>query len=230
MIICSYAINNILKDKTHRRDYMSNTSQDYHQNNESANDSTHGHNHVKLPFFLYFVGLILAIVAFFMSDSSILQNILFTSATLTAGYHVIIEGVIDTYNQSKASGKFLPNSHILMGLAAIAASLIGQFWEGTLLILIFADAYFFEDYAEGKSKREITKLLEMNPTQARRLTESGDVEIIDVSDLKIGDQVQVLNGDQVPIDGRVLSGQTTIDESSISGESMPVEKNIGDSV
>src|SRR5699024_1263247 len=54
--------------------------------------------------------------------------------------------------------------------------------------------------------------------------------IIDVSDLKIGDQVQVLNGDQVPIDGRVLSGQTTIDESSISGESMPVEKNIGDSV
>ncbi|HLQ75595.1 MAG TPA: heavy metal translocating P-type ATPase, partial [Alloiococcus sp.] len=103
-------------------------------------------------------------------------------------------------------------------------------WEGTLLILIFAGAHFLEDYAEGKSKREITKLLEMNPTQARRLTESGDVEIIDVSDLKIGDQVQVLNGDQVPIDGRVLSGQTTIDESSISGESMPVEKNIGDSV
>lgn len=209
---------------------MSNTSQDYHQNNQAVSESTHGHNHGKLPLVLYFVGLILAIVAFFMSDSSILQNILFTSATLTAGYHVIIEGVIDTYNQSKASGKFLPNSHILMGLAAIGASLIGQFWEGTLLILIFAGAHFLEDYAEGKSKREITKLLEMNPTQARRLTESGDVEIIDVSDLKIGDQVQVLNGDQVPIDGRVLSGQTTIDESSISGESMPVEKNIGDSV
>lgn len=62
------------------------------------------------------------------------------------------------------------------------------------------------------------------------MTESGDVEIVDVSDLKVGDQVQVLNGDQVPIDGQVLSGQTTIDESSISGESMPVEKNTGDSV
>lgn len=209
---------------------MSNTSQDYHQNNQAVSESTHGHNHGKLPLVLYFVGLILAIVAFFMGDSPILQNIFFTSATLTAGYHVIIEGVIDTYNQSKTAGKFLPNSHILMGLAAIGASLIGQFWEGTLLILIFAGAHFLEDYAEGKSKREITKLVEMNPTQARRLTESGDVEIIDVSDLKVGDQVQVLNGDQVPIDGRVLSGQTTIDESSISGESMPVEKNIGDSV
>lgn len=209
---------------------MSNTSQAHHQNNQSARKSVHSHNHGKLPLVLYFVGLILAIVAFFMGDSPILQNILFTSATLTAGYHVIIEGVIDTYNQSKTAGKFLPNSHILMGLAAIGASLIGQFWEGTLLILIFAGAHFLEDYAEGKSKREITKLVEMNPTQARRLTESGDVEIIDVSDLKIGDQVQVLNGDQVPIDGRVLSGQTTIDESSISGESMPVEKNIGDSV
>src|SRR5699024_2433848 len=209
---------------------MSNTSQAHHQKNQSANESAHSHNHGKLPLVLYFVGLTLAIVAFFMGDSPILQNILFTSATLTAGYHVIIEGVIDTYNQSKAAGKFLPNSHILMGLAAIGASLIGQFWEGTLLILIVAGAHFLEDYAEGKSKREITKLLEMNPTQARRLTEAGDVEIIDVSDLKIGDQVQVLNGDQVPIDGRVLSGQTTIDESSISGESMPVEKNIGDSV
>ncbi|BDZ72261.1 hypothetical protein GCM10025861_27780 (plasmid) [Methanobacterium petrolearium] len=67
-----------------------------------------------------------------------LQNILFSIATISAGYHVIIlEGLGETIENSKVQKKFTPNSHILMGLAAIGASLMGNFWEGTLLILIF---------------------------------------------------------------------------------------------
>ncbi|GMA66404.1 hypothetical protein GCM10025884_00310 [Leuconostoc gelidum subsp. gelidum] len=108
-----------------------------------------------------------------------------------------------------------------MGLAAIGASLMGNFWEGTLLILIFSGAHFLEDYAEGRSKREITKLLEMNPTTARLIQPDGSTKNVDVSELKVGDQLQVLNGDQVPIDGVILSGSTSIDESSINGESIP---------
>ena len=125
---------------------------------------------------------------------------------------------------------FIPNSHILMGLAAIGASLMGNFWEGTLLILIFSGAHFLEDYAEGRSKREITKLLEMNPTTARLILPDGSTKNVDVSELKVGDQLQVLNGDQVPIDGVILSGSTSIDESSINGESIPKEKSKGDGV
>lgn len=71
----------------------------------------------------------------------------------------------------------MPNSHILMGLAAIGASLMGNFWEGTLLILIFSGAHFLEDYAEGRSKREITKLLEMNPTTARLILPDGSTKM-----------------------------------------------------
>lgn len=70
----------------------------------------------------------------------------------------------------------------------------------------------------------------MNPTTARLITTDGNTEIVDVSELKIGDQLQVLNGDQVPIDGVILSGTTSIDESSINGESIPKEKSKGDAV
>jgi len=117
-----------------------------------------------------------------------------------------------------------------MGIAAIGASLIGSFWEGTLLVLIFSGAHFLEDYAEGRSKREITKLLEMNPTTARLIMLDGNTTIVDVKELKVGDQLQVLNGDQVPIDGVIVSGSTSIDESSINGESIPKEKTQGDGV
>ncbi|MCM3763091.1 cadmium-translocating P-type ATPase [Alkalihalobacillus oceani] len=204
-----------------------------HQSQEGhSHDHGHNHDHGKMPVILYFIGLVLAIIALFLDDESLLlKNILFSIATITAGYHVVIlEGIGETIENTKIKKRFTPNSHILMGLAAIGASLMGNFWEGTLLILIFSGAHFLEDYAEGRSKREITKLLEMSPTTARRIMPNGDTEIVDVNELKVGDQLQVLNGDQVPIDGVILSGTTSIDEASINGESIPREKTKGDGV
>ena len=199
---------------------------------KSNNNQNHDHEHGKMPIVMYFIGLALALVALVLSEEYVvLQNILFLIATISAGYHVIIlEGIGETVENTKIKKRFNPNSHILMGLAAIGASLMGNFWEGTLLILIFSGAHFLEEYAEGRSKREITKLLEMNPTTARLILPDGNTKIVDVAELKVGDQLQVLNGDQVPIDGVILSGATSIDESSINGESIPKEKAQGDIV
>ena len=192
----------------------------------------HNHNHGKMPIILYLVGFTLALIALLLNKNlMILKNSLFLIATLAAGYHVVVlEGLGETIENTKHNKKFTPNAHILMGLAAIGASLMGSFWEGTLLILIFSGAHFLEEYAEGRSKREITKLLEMNPTTARRFKKDGKTEIVEVSELRIGDRLQVLNGDQVPIDVTILSGVTAIDESAINGESIPKEKTIGDAV
>ena len=200
-----------------------------HDHNHNHN---HNHNHGKMPIILYLVGFTLALIALLLNKNlMILKNSLFLIATLAAGYHVVVlEGLGETIENTKHNKKFTPNAHILMGLAAIGASLMGSFWEGTLLILIFSGAHFLEEYAEGRSKREITKLLEMNPTTARRLKKDGKTEIVEVSELRIGDRLQVLNGDQVPIDGIILSGVTAIDESAINGESIPKEKTIGDAV
>ena len=199
---------------------------------KSNNNQNHDHEHGKMPIVMYFIGLALALVALVLSEEYVvLQNILFLIATISAGYHVIIlEGIGETVENTKIKKRFNPNSHILMGWAAIGASLMGNFWEGTLLILIFSGAHFLEEYAEGRSKREITKLLEMNPTTARLILPDGNTKIVDVAELKVGDQLQVLNGDQVPIDGVILSGATSIDESSINGESIPKEKAQGDIV
>ncbi|MGX7245460.1 heavy metal translocating P-type ATPase [Enterococcus quebecensis] len=197
---------------------------------EKGHNHDHEHDHGKSPVILFFVGLAIFLSAFFVNEGTLLQNILFVSAMLLSGYHIVLEGVVDTINDTKERGKFTPNVHILMTLAALGATIIGKYEEGALLIIIFAAAHFLEEYAEGRSKREITNLLKMNPTEARLIQSDGKVETVDVSDLKIGDKLQVLNGDQIATDGIIISGSTSIDESSINGESIPREKTVGDEV
>lgn len=187
------------------------------------------HNHGQLPVILFLVGLIIFVVAFFL-NAGFFRNSLLVISMLASGYHIIEEGIVDTIKMSKQKKRFMPNVHILMSLAAVGAMLIGDFQEGALLIVIFAGAHFLEEYAEGKSKREITNLLKMNPTEARLIAEDGTTSLVDVSILKVGDKLNVLNGDQIPTDGLVISGQSTVDESAINGESMPAEKQAGDSV
>ncbi|MGX7106471.1 heavy metal translocating P-type ATPase [Hutsoniella sourekii] len=210
---------------------MASKHQDHHDP-KSNQEHNHEHSHGKAPVVAYSIGLLLAIVGLILPvQFESFKPFLFVGAMILSGYHaVFIEGVSDTMKQSKQSGTFRPNSHLLMGLAAIGACLLGEYWEGALLILIFAGAHFLEDYAQGRSQREISKLIEMNPNQARLVKDDGSVEVVPVEDLQVGDQVQVLNGGQVPIDGKILSGNTSIDESSINGESIPKEKTVGDEV
>ena len=183
---------------------------------------------LKAPQTWYLVGLILFIVSFFLPSWP--QTIGFLAATVLAGYHIVAEGFTHTITESKIQHKFVPNVHLLMSLAAVGSIIIGSFEEAALLILIFAGAHFLENYAEGKSKREITALLKLNPVEARRFGAGDEIEIVPVDQLKIGDRVQVLNGDQVPTDGEILTGTANINESSINGESMPREKGPGDGV
>ena len=199
------------------------------QDQATAEDQ-HDHDG-KLPVIMYFVGL----AAFFMglyleATGSGYASLAFTAAIVTAGYHIILEGFGDTIRKSLENKKFLPNIHFLMALATAGAMAIGNFEEGALLIVIFAGAHFLEDYVDGKSKREITNLLQMNPTEARLILANGETQVVPVDQVKVGDQLKVLNGDQIPTDGVILSGLTTVDESSINGESMPKEKGEGDEV
>ncbi len=196
--------------------------------------SKHEHNHdhgAKLSIIMFFIGLAAFIIGLFTaSTSELFSSILFIVAVATAGYHIIFEGIGNTISNTRKAKKFQPNVHFLMTIATAGAIVIGNYEEAALLILIFAGAHFLEDYVDGKSKREITNLLNLNPTEARLLLEDGSSKIVPVDQVKIGDTLQVLNGAQVPTDGTIISGSTSIDESSINGESIPKEKNIGDEV
>ncbi|TWS95317.1 heavy metal translocating P-type ATPase [Streptococcus sp. sy018] len=191
----------------------------------------HSHSKLKVsPMVLFFVGIGIFILGLVLPVSDTVKAIFSTVAMLVSGYHVMWEGIEDTIQKTKEKGKFTPNTHILMTLAAIGAVLLGEATESALLIFIFAGAHFLEEYVEGRSQREITKLLQLNPTEARRLSGDGNVEVVPVDQLAIGDRVQVLNGGQVPTDGVIIEGTTSIDESTINGESIPREKTVGDTV
>ena len=219
------------KEEINNKNHSLKNETSNHGGTEHKHNEEHDHSHGNIPVYFYFIGLIAFLIALFLGeDLLILSNMLFSITVVSAGYHVIIEGFGDTIKDSLKTKKFMPNIHFLMVLAAAAAMIIGSFEEAGLLILIFAGAHFLEDYAEGKSKREITNLLKLNPTEARRISTDNSVEVVSVDQLVVGDKVQVLNGGQVPTDGKIISGTTSIDESSINGESIPKEKTVGDDV
>ena len=180
------------------------------------------------------IGFYLLGVAAFIGGLFITQPLaragLLIAAAVAAGYHVIAEGVTETIQDSKKQHRFAPNIHILMALAAVGAIAIGSYEEAAMLILIFAGADFLEDYVENKSRKEITALLAMAPLEARRYGHDGEFEVVPVAALKIGDRLQILNGAQVPTDGVIIAGTASLDESAISGESIPREKQVGDEV
>ena len=217
-------------DHDHKHNHSHHHGHNHHHHGHDHGEHGHSHNHGPAPVIFYASGLVLFCIAHFMPITEFWRNLAFVIAMLLAGHHVMIEGIIETITETIRLKKFTPNVHILMVLAAIGASFIGDFDEGALLIMIFAGAHFLEDYAEGRSRREITNLLQMNPTEARLLQADGSTKLVLVSQLQIGDTLQVLPGDQVPTDGRVLTGSSSINEASINGESIPKEKNIGDDV
>src|SRR5699024_3759404 len=190
----------------------------------------HEHSHGgKIEVILFFTGLGAFLIALFIGAGT-WKSILYIASLVLSGYHIIMEGFLDTFQQSMKKKKFMPNIHILMTLAAVGAVIIGEYMEAALLILIFGGAHFLEHYAEDKSNKEITNLMRINPTSARRILENGNTEMVDVSKLEIGDKLSILNGDQIPTDGIVLSGSSSVDQASITGESIPVEKQAGDSL
>ena len=235
-------IHNNEKKCNHAHKYNSNNisshAHEHNYNHNHCHENNHGHNHChmhshggKFPVIMYFVGLAAFIVGYVIENSySLYSNILFIVTVGIAGYHVIFEGLGNTIQNTKKEKRFSPNVHLLMTLAAIGAIFVGNYEEAAMLIVIFAGAHFLEEYVDEKSRKEITNLLNLNPTQARLVLEDNNTKIIPIDKVAIGDKLQVLNGDQVPTDGIILSGTTFIDESSITGESVPKEKNIGDEV
>ena len=130
--------------------------------------------------------------------------------------------------------KSLVNRHtigpaMLMCIACVASFIIGHPEEGAAVTFLYYIAEFLEDYAEHRAKRSIKSLVEIAPETAR--VKVGDSEELrNVDDVNIGEIVIVKPGDKVPLDGQVISGSSSINQASITGESVPVLKEVGDEV
>lgn len=118
---------------------------------------------------------------------------------------------------------------LLVSLALIASAATGEFFAAGEVALIMQIGSLLEDYTSGKAKEGIEKLIGITP-QTARVVRDGDVREIPVEAVKIGDILSVLAGEIIPVDGTIIEGETSIDQSAMTGESIPVDKKSGDSV
>ncbi|MGG4091732.1 heavy metal translocating P-type ATPase [Paenibacillus lautus] len=119
--------------------------------------------------------------------------------------------------------------NLLMIAAAMGAAAIGYWNEGAMLIFIFALSGALESYTMERSRKDISSLMELQPETALRI-EKGEMVSISISKLEIGDLILVKPGELIPADGKIYRGSSTVNQASITGESVPVDKSIGDEV
>lgn len=156
-------------------------------------------------------------------ELSTLSVISFLLAYGIGGYFKAKEGIQDTIETKKL------NVELLMVLAAIGSAIIGYWEEGAILIFIFALSGALETFTMNKSNKELSSLMQLQPEEAWLLTNGQEVRV-PVQQLNVGDTILVKPGEQIPVDGIIKKGHSQINQATITGESIPVEKSINDEV
>ena len=126
------------------------------------------------------------------------------------------------------------NINVLMTIAAIGAVIIGAYVEAAMVMVLFAIGEALEGYTASRARNAIRSLMQVAPTVATRLTQGDDgrtqQDEIDVGELNIQDLILIRPGERIPMDGRVMKGESSVDQAAITGESRLIEKVSGDAV
>ncbi len=168
--------------------------------------------------------LIAAVISNWVMDTPEQGGILAIFAAFLLGLPIVIDAI-------KGLGQGARSSHMeeLIALAIIASFASQQYLECGAVAFFMLISSFVEDRAAVGARKTIESLIRITPTRAFKLTEQGEVPI-DAKDLRPGDVVVVRPGDNIPGDGVIKTGSSTIDQAHITGESVPVEKTVGDEV
>jgi len=188
----------------------------------------------KKPLIIIGIGIIIFIFGYFIStlefsffgklfNEGLLSQLIYLLVVIIVGQGIIREGIESLLNK-KIKIEFL------VTIATIGAFLLGDGAEGATLMILFFLAEYLEEYSLDRSKRSLAKLINLNPNTAMIKKENGDLIEINVEDISIGNIVVVKPGDKIPVDGKISYGMTSVNQSSITGESLAVSKKIGDDV
>ncbi len=172
------------------------------------------------------VGGILCAAAFIthrLDGPDTLRYLLVSASFIIAGWYTAIDTVL-------VLRRFQFDIDVLMFAAAIGAALLGHYEEGAFLLVLFALGGAGEELAMDKARRAIEALAELAPETATRLGDDDQETLVRVEELAIGDRVIVKPFERVPADGVVIRGISAIDESPLTGESVPVDKSPGQPV
>ncbi|SDU67434.1 MULTISPECIES: heavy metal translocating P-type ATPase [Pseudomonas fluorescens group] len=143
----------------------------------------------------------------------------------------ILSGGLGTYKKGWIALKNLNlNINALMSIAVTGAILIGQWPEAAMVMFLFTVAELIEARSLDRARNAISGLMQMTPEQATVLQADGNWREQEVKSVELGARVRVKPGERIALDGAVVSGSSTIDQAPITGESLPVEKTVGDKV
>lgn len=193
---------------------------DHHDHDHHEHE--HGHEGGKVKVILLSIAAVLFIAAFILhilKAHVLICNILSITSAVLAGYDVVIEGV-------KSGFKRRIDETTLMTVAVIAAMVLGEFVEGAAVMVLFGIGELLEDKAVEKSRRDIRKLADIRPDVAY-IVENGRSREARAEDVAIGTILEIPPHTRVPLDGIITEGSTTVDASSLTGESEPVDATVG---
>ncbi len=158
-----------------------------------------------------------------LEEDSLIRFVLFLIPYLVIGYDILKKAFKGIRNRQVFDENFL------MAVATIGAMALGEYTEGVAVMLFYQIGELFQSYAVGKSRRNISQLMDIRPDFAN-IEVDGQLQQVDPDEVEVGSQIVVQPGEKIPIDGIVIDGSATLDTAALTGESVPRAAKVGDEV
>lgn len=169
------------------------------------------------------IAAVLIVVFSLLPAEGYLRFVLFMIPYLVIGYDILKKAFKGILNKQVFDENFL------MAVATVGAILLGDYSEGVAVMLFYQIGELFQSYAVGKSRRNISELMDIRPDYAN-IEKDGTMEQVDPDEVEIGTIIVVQPGEKVPIDGVITEGTSTLNTSALTGESLPRDAKAGDEV
>ena len=169
------------------------------------------------------IAAVLIVVFSLLPAEGYLRFVLFMIPYLVIGYDILKKAFKGILNKQVFDENFL------MAVATVGAILLGDYSEGVAVMLFYQIGELFQSYAVGKSRRNISELMDIRPDYAN-IEKDGALEQVDPDEVEIGTIIVVQPGEKVPIDGVIIEGTSTLNTSALTGESLPRDAKAGDEV
>ena len=169
------------------------------------------------------IAAVLIVVFSLLPAEGYLRFVLFMIPYLVIGYDILKKAFKGILNKQVFDENFL------MAVATVGAILLGDYSEGVAVMLFYQIGELFQSYAVGKSRRNISELMDIRPDYAN-IEKDGALEQVDPDEVEIGTIIVVQPGEKVPIDGVIIEGISTLNTSALTGESLPRDAKAGDEV
>lgn len=167
--------------------------------------------------------LVCALIIKMPAEMAWLPTALYVASYVIAGYDIVFGAIKSIFRGN------VFNENLLMSIASIGAFCVGEFSEGTAVMILFQIGEAFQDAAVDKSRRSISSLMNIRPDHANLVTDEGIIRK-DPEDVHTGDVISITPGERVPLDCVILTGETYIDTSALSGETVPRAAREGDTL